>query len=111
MTRKLVLLWETNNTFFRQDELGEIVSKLATVDGFSIRGITRSEFIRKSMSKRGYKLPKNESDVMALIHRYERYKTFFQFSIFQFIFVLDIVTRSSRICRRNNNQKLTVIKI
>lgn len=54
--------------FVKREKLEEIVAKLAAIDGFSIRGITRSEFIKTSISNRGYKLPKNESDVMKLIH-------------------------------------------
>ena len=49
--------------------LDEIVSRLATVDGISIRAIIRSEFIRESIMKCGYVLPKNESDVMKLIYK------------------------------------------
>jgi len=54
--------------FLKRSSLEEIISKLAAVDGISIRAITRSEFIRESISNRGYKLPKNETDVMQLIH-------------------------------------------
>lgn len=54
--------------FVKRSSLEEIISKLAAVDGISIRAITRSEFIRESISNRGYKLPKNETDVMQLIH-------------------------------------------
>jgi len=54
--------------FLKRSSLEEIISKLAAVDGISIRAITRSEFIRESISKQGFKLPKNESDVMKLIN-------------------------------------------
>lgn len=52
------------DNFIIKTTLEELVSKLVTVDGFSIRGITRSEFIRQSMNLRGYKLPKDEKSVM-----------------------------------------------
>ncbi|XP_065682373.1 zinc finger BED domain-containing protein 3-like [Hydra vulgaris] len=39
--------------FVKQQTIEEIVSKLATVDGFSINAITKSEFIRKSLSEKG----------------------------------------------------------
>jgi hypothetical protein len=46
----------------------ETVAKLASVDGITIRAITKSEFIRESIyNKFGKSLPKNESDVMQLI--------------------------------------------
>ena len=41
---------------------------MGVVDGISIRAIARSEFIRESISNRGYKLTKIETDVMQLIH-------------------------------------------
>ncbi|GBP71466.1 39S ribosomal protein L18, mitochondrial [Eumeta japonica] len=37
--------------------LGEILARLAAKDGFTINGITKSEFIRDSLSSKGYKLP------------------------------------------------------
>ena len=37
-----------------------LVSELAAVDGFSIRGITNSKFIRLSFIARSYSLPKCE---------------------------------------------------
>ena len=45
--------------FVKKQAVEEIVSKLATVDGFSINVITKSEFIRKSLSEKGMVLPKN----------------------------------------------------
>ena len=49
--------------------LQDIVAQLAAVDGISIRAITRSQFIRESILKAfGKHLPKNETDVMTLIH-------------------------------------------
>lgn len=58
---------QTLNFAQRQKTLGEIVSGLAAKDGLTIRQITRSEFIRESIQSRGFKLPKNESDVMKII--------------------------------------------
>src|SRR5271156_2410848 len=40
--------------FMKKQTLGEIVDELATKDGFSIRGITRSNFIRQAISDKGY---------------------------------------------------------
>ena len=54
--------------FIRKDTREELVTKLATVDGFSINAITKSEFIRQSFSEKGFVLPKNSSDVMDLVH-------------------------------------------
>lgn len=51
----------------------EIVSKLAAVDGMSIRTITKSSFIRESFAARNMTLPKNETDVKNIVVKY--YKT------------------------------------
>ena len=48
--------------FVKKDSLEVTVSKLAAIDGFSIRGITRSNFISDSMNVCGFQLPKNETD-------------------------------------------------
>lgn len=45
-------------------------SMMATVDGFSIRKITQSELIRKSLSLRGMRLPADESSVVSLVQRF-----------------------------------------
>ena len=50
--------------FVKQQAVEEIVSKLTTVDGFSVNAITKSEFIRKSLSEKGMVLPKNPFHVM-----------------------------------------------
>lgn len=42
----------------KKEDVSSIVSKLAAIDGLSIRAITRSEFIRQSMSSQGLMLPK-----------------------------------------------------
>lgn len=57
---------QTLNFSQHQKTLGEIVSGLAAKDGLTFRQIT-SEFIRESIQSRGFKLPKNESDVMKII--------------------------------------------
>lgn len=57
-------------------DLCDIVAKLATVDGFSIRSITRSEFIRQLLSLQGMMLPKTEYDVQQLIiNKYTQVKS------------------------------------
>lgn len=58
------------DNFLVKTSLEEIVSKMAAVDGFSIRKITQSEFIRQSLSLRGMKLPADEKSVMALVHKF-----------------------------------------
>jgi hypothetical protein len=58
----------------KQQSLGEIVSELAAKDGLTIRQITRSEFIRDSIQRRGFKLPNNETDVMNIILKYYEQK-------------------------------------
>lgn len=66
---------KTINDFMTRCSQQEIVTKLAVVDGISIRAITRSNFIRESIAKCTKPLPKNESDVMGLIHKsYEEKK-------------------------------------
>ena len=52
--------------FIRKDTREELVTKLAAVDGFLINAITKSEFIGQSFSEKGFVLPKNPSDVMAV---------------------------------------------
>ena len=54
--------------FIRKDTHEEQDTKLATVDGFSINAITKSEFIRQAFTDREFDLPKNSSDVIGLIH-------------------------------------------
>lgn len=61
---------KTMDSFLTKTSLEEIVSKLAAIDGFTIRGIAKSEFIRSSLASRGFKLPSNENLVMALIHNF-----------------------------------------
>ncbi|XP_073817273.1 zinc finger BED domain-containing protein 4-like [Musca autumnalis] len=51
----------------KKDSLCVVVGKLAAVDGMSIRTITRSSFIRESMSIQGFHLPKTERDIQQLI--------------------------------------------
>ncbi|GBP94818.1 hypothetical protein EVAR_91216_1, partial [Eumeta japonica] len=49
---------------------GEILARLAAKDGFTINGITKSEFICDSFSAKGYKLPMCVNNVMNLILKY-----------------------------------------
>jgi len=66
---------KTIGNFVKTETLGEIVDELATKDGFSIRGITQSRFIRQSLLAKGYKFPKSPSGTMSLIHgEYEKNK-------------------------------------
>ena len=52
-----------------KETLPEIVSKLVAKDGFTVNGVTKSDFIRSSLQARGFKLPKNPSAVMNLVHQ------------------------------------------
>lgn len=54
-------------SFQDKKDLCTTVAKLPSVDGFSIRSITRSEYIRKSMDRDGWNLPKAEWGVQQLI--------------------------------------------
>lgn len=58
---------KTLDQFFAPKSLKDIITDLAT-DGITIRAITRNSYIRASISRDGFKLPANESDVMMLIH-------------------------------------------
>lgn len=53
--------------FQKPPKLSEIVAELAAKDGLTIRQITCSQYIRKSLLKDNLILPKNESHVMNLI--------------------------------------------
>lgn len=53
--------------FAPKRQLKDIISDLAT-DNISIRAITRNKYIREAITKDGFKLPANESDVMKLLH-------------------------------------------
>lgn len=56
--------------FLKRKSLCEIVARLAAFDGISISAISKSKFIRESMSTRGFKLPTSKSAIMKLIHDY-----------------------------------------
>ncbi len=59
-------LQKTIECHLERKSLKEILSDLAT-DGITIRAITKNAFIRASISREGYKLPKGETAVMKLI--------------------------------------------
>ena len=53
----------------------EIVSRLAALDGFSFNSICRSEFIRESWSNRDLKSPKSPTSISDLTYKfYEQIK-------------------------------------
>lgn len=56
-----------NEFIQKKMNLREIISDLAT-DGLSIRVITRNKYIRQKIEGDGFKLPRNESHVMNLLH-------------------------------------------
>lgn len=53
--------------FVKRQSLSEIVARLAAKDGFSINAITRSDFIRQSITARGFSLPTSRTSVMKLV--------------------------------------------
>ncbi|XP_077291788.1 uncharacterized protein LOC143915180 [Arctopsyche grandis] len=71
-TSKQQKLEETSNLISssRKITLEKIVSKLAAKDGIPIFTICKSEFIRNSLNLQNFKLPKQPSDVMKLIHKH-----------------------------------------
>jgi hypothetical protein len=56
--------------FMKRQSLQEIVSRLVTIDGFTVHGITKSAFIRESLDSRGYHLPNDKTNVMKLVHAF-----------------------------------------
>lgn len=53
--------------FVKRRTLNEEVARMAAKDGFSVNGITNSEFIRQSFTARGMKLPTSNACVMKLV--------------------------------------------
>lgn len=53
--------------FLPSNKLDEVLAKMAAFDGISIRAITRSSFIRESLSLKGFQCPKSEATVMKSI--------------------------------------------
>lgn len=60
----------TIRRFISTQTMPQIISKLAAVDGLSVRMITRSSFIRESFANKNMRLPKYESDVKNQILNY-----------------------------------------
>ena len=56
-------------TFLKKESPREILSMLATCNGFSIYAICKSDFIRKSLTARQFELPKSETAIMKLIRQ------------------------------------------
>jgi hypothetical protein len=53
--------------YLKRQELDEIVSRLVAEDGITVNTITKSSFIRESISSRGYSLPTHPSSNMKLV--------------------------------------------
>ena len=53
-----------------QARLGQLLSKLAALDGIPVHAISRSDYIRKSLDRDGFSLPKNPTDIMKMIQGY-----------------------------------------
>lgn len=60
----------TIRRFISTQTMPQIISKLAAVDGLSVRMITRSSFIRESFANKNMRLPKYETDVKNQILNY-----------------------------------------
>ena len=57
-------------SFVKQDRpksLAEISASLMAVDGFSAHAISKSSYLRLSLSRDGYNLPKNPTDIISLM--------------------------------------------
>lgn len=76
--------------------LGEILAKLSAQDGFTIRGITKSEFIRESLAAKGYKLPKTQTEVMNLILKFYDEKE------------KEMIKELSQLCTSGNRLSVTI---
>ncbi|XP_017768021.1 PREDICTED: uncharacterized protein LOC108556411 [Nicrophorus vespilloides] len=57
----------------QRHSLSEIVARLASVDGFSINGISKSEFIRQALSDRQCILPNDKNDIKKLIYEFHEF--------------------------------------
>lgn len=53
--------------FVKRRSLNEELARLVANDGFSVNGITKSEFIRQSFANKGMKMPNSQTTVMKLI--------------------------------------------
>ena len=58
------------STFFQKESIGEVLSKLAALDGFSFNALTKSTFIRSAMTEKGYDFPKNHKQAIQLVKNY-----------------------------------------
>lgn len=56
--------------YVQRQSLCEIIAQLIAFDGISIRAVTKSAFIRESLSGRGYNLPGDCHSVMELVHEF-----------------------------------------
>ena len=65
---KIVVQQKSLRDFLKTETLACLVARMITLDGFTAHGLCKSSFIRESFSARGYKFPKNHSDVMKLVH-------------------------------------------
>ncbi|KAL3863601.1 hypothetical protein ACJMK2_005352, partial [Sinanodonta woodiana] len=57
----------TMDAFLKKKTLKEIFTDMVT-DNITIRAITRNKYIRQSVSRDGFNLPKYETSIMKLIH-------------------------------------------
>ena len=60
-------------SFVKQDRpksLAEISASLMAVDGFSAHAISKSSYLRLSLSRDGYNLPKNPTDIISLMTKH-----------------------------------------
>ena len=56
--------------FLKKETIGEVVSKLVALDGFSFNALVNSTFIRSAMSEKGLEFPKNHKQVIQLVKKF-----------------------------------------
>jgi hypothetical protein len=55
------------SAFLKKESIGEVISKLAALDGFSFHALVNSSFIRSAMSEKGLEFPKNHKQAIQLV--------------------------------------------
>lgn len=56
--------------YVKRESLCEIIAKMVSLDGFSVKAVTNSSFIRQSLNSRGFHLPTDANTVMNLVHEF-----------------------------------------
>ena len=58
------------STFFQNESIGEVISKLTALDGFSFHALVKSSFIRSAMLEKGFDFPKNHKQAIQLVKKF-----------------------------------------